>query len=58
MIVAEDTDIAVLTAVLTPRNLEIFILKAACSTVADTLYSSKSLPHMHVNIWDNILFLV
>ena len=56
VIVAEDTDILVLLAALTPSNVERFLLKPARPNKPEELYSSKSLSHM-ASVADNILLM-
>ena len=56
VIVAEDTDILVLTTALTPTNSEIFVLKPSRPNVPEKVYSSKSLDHLPT-VLENILLL-
>ena len=56
VIVAEDTDILVLTTALTPSNLEIYLLKPSRLTVPEKTYSSRSLDNLPI-VLDNILLL-
>ncbi|CAH1104500.1 unnamed protein product [Psylliodes chrysocephalus] len=56
VIVAEDTDVAVLLTALCPADREIFLRKPARANKPEAVYSSRSLSHMPV-VEDNILLL-
>lgn len=57
IMVAEDTDIAVLMAALTPNHLKIFMLKPPRGKVPQKVFSSRSLDELAEDVKDNILFL-
>lgn len=57
IIVAEDTDVAILMTALTPYNLEIFMFKPQKGKVDQKTFSSRSLDHLDRFTRDNIFFI-